>query len=71
MFTASPLVTSAQGTGFFDPDRNEVRGAFYTHCRPTNVRPATAAEARAFFDQRRALRKTLGDYYAAPGYKGD
>lgn len=71
MFTASPLVTTDAGTGFLDAVHNEVRGAFYTHCRPTNVRPATAEEARAFFEHRRSLRKTLGDYYAAPGYKGD
>lgn len=71
MFTASPLVVSDAGTGFFDADRNEVRGAFMTHCRPNAVRPATAEEARAFFQHRLETRRELVAYYARPGYKGD
>lgn len=71
MFTASPLVVSAQGTGFLDREHNELRGAHVTHCRPTEVRPATESEARAFFQHRLAVRRDLGGFYDRKTFTGD
>lgn len=70
-FTASPLVVADQGAGFLDGTHNELRTAHVTHCRPTNVRPATAEEARAFFEHRRAVRRDLVAYYDSKTFTGD
>lgn len=72
MFTATPLVVTEHGTGFID-GRGELRKAFGTHVSPapTQVRPATAAEARAFFESRLEIRRQLTAHYSKRGYQGD
>lgn len=76
MFIASPLVVTEHGTGFLT-EQGELRKTFGTHVSPAPVavRPATAEEARAFFEQRLAVRRELTAYYdrktACGGYTGD
>lgn len=76
MFIATPLVVTEHGTGFID-ERGDLRLPFGAHRSPApvQVRPATAEEARAFFEQRMAVRRELSAYYdrktACGGYTGD
>lgn len=72
MFTASALVVCEHGLGFLD-QRGELHKVFGTHVSPAprEVRPATSAEAREFFEHRLATRHDLCAFYRAPGFRGD
>lgn len=72
MFIASPLVVTEHGTGFLT-EKGELRKTFGTHVSPApaQVRPATASEAREFFEHRRALRRELSAHYDCKTFTGD
>lgn len=67
MFVASEIIVCEHGTGFLD-QRGELRKAFGVHVSPppTEVRPATTAEVRAFWEQRMHVRRELTAYYSRP-----
>lgn len=69
----SPIVATERGVGFLDRARGELRLPFGVHVSPALlfIRPATAEEAREFFETRMAVKRTMTAYYDRKTFTGD